>query len=165
MSEFAVRAATPADAPALVAILTAIAAEGRYTAITTPWPVAEQRDYIARLSPREVIHVAQAGGEIAGYQPVELWAPTLASMSHVAQIGTFVKPEWRRHGVGQALYRSTVEFARRHEIAKFVIQVRESNTSARRFYEGVGFRVCGRLARQVRIGGVEEDEILMEALL
>jgi ribosomal protein S18 acetylase RimI-like enzyme len=40
--------------------------------------------------------------------------------------------------------------------------VRASNGGARRFYERLGFCECGRLTRQVRIGQVEDDEVLME---
>jgi ribosomal protein S18 acetylase RimI-like enzyme len=40
--------------------------------------------------------------------------------------------------------------------------VRASNTNAQAFYQGLGFRVCGRLTGQVLIDGVEDDEVLME---
>ena len=46
-----------------------------------------------------------------------------------------------------------------------VIQVRSSNESAQAFYKKMGFRECGRLVRQVRIHGVEDDQILMEYFL
>ena len=89
----------------------------------------------------------------------------LVSDAHVGQIGTFLRPEWRRQGIGEALFRSTVDFARKRDFLKFVIQVRSSNLSAQRFYQRLGFRECGRLTRQVRIGKQENDEIIMEFFL
>ena len=161
-----IRRATAADAGAIVAILEAIASERIYTAINKPWSAAEQRKYIVSLSEREVIHVAEEGGtEIIGYQTLELWAPTLDSMAHVGQIGTFLKPEWRRRGIGGALFQSTLDFARERDYFKFVIQVRASNIPAQAFYQRLGFRECGRLTRQVRIGVLEDDEVIMEFFL
>jgi ribosomal protein S18 acetylase RimI-like enzyme len=161
-----IRRATEADAEAIIAILQGIALERIYTAIDKPWSADRQRQYLVSLSSREAVHVAEtAGNEIIGYQPLELWAPTLNSMAHVGQIGTFLRPDWRRRGVGEALFSNTVAFARQRDYLKFVIQVRASNIAAQAFYRRLGFRECGRLIRQVRIGGQEDDEIVMEFFL
>ena len=165
-SEVSIRKASGADAGVLVAILAGIAAEGIYTAIDRPWSPEEQRRYINSLSEREAIHVAETErGIVAGYQTLELWAPTIHSMAHVGQLGMFLRPEWRRQGIGEALFRRTLEFAGERDYEKFVIQVRSSNAGAQRFYGRLGFRECGRLTRQVRIGGQVDDEIIMECFL
>ena len=162
---FVIRKATEADAEAIIAILEGIASERIYTAIN-PWSAGRQRQHLVSLSAREAIHAAETERQaIIGYQTMELWAPTLDSMAHVGQIGTFLRPEWRRRGIGEALFESTLVFARRHNFLKFVIQVRSSNASAQSFYQRLGFRECGRLTRQVRMGEQEEDEILMEFFL
>ena len=159
---FVIRKATEADAEAIIAILEGIASERIYTAIN-PWSADRQRQHLVSLSAREAIHVAETERQaIIGYQTMELWAPTLDSMAHVGQIGTFLRPEWRRRGIGEALFRSSVVFALGRDFLKFVIQVRSSNASAQSFYQRLGFRECGRLTRQVRMGEQEEDEILME---
>ena len=159
----AIRRATAADAEAIIAILQGIASERIYTAISRPWSADEQRQHLVSLSEREAIHVAEPRGKaVTGYQTLELWAPTLDSMAHVGQIGTFLTPEWRRRGIGEALFQATLNFARKRDYLKFVIQVRSSNSSARAFYQRLGFRECGRLTRQVRIGEEEDDEIIME---
>jgi ribosomal protein S18 acetylase RimI-like enzyme len=137
-----------------------------HTAIDKPWSAAAQRRYLTSLSAREAIHVAETGrNTVIGYQTLELWAPTLHSMAHVGQLGTFLRPEWRRQGVGETLFHRALDFARECDFHKFVIQVRASNTAAQSFYRRLGFRECGRLARQVRIGGLEDDEIIMEFFL
>lgn len=162
----AIRRATGADAPAIIAILEGIASERVYTAVNKPWSAEEQRRHLGALSAREAIHVAESGGkDIIGYQTLELWAPTLDSMSHVGQVGTFLAPAWRRQGLGQSLFQATLDFAAQHGYLKLVIQVRASNLSAQAFYQRLGFRECGRLTRQVRIGSEEDDEVIMEFFL
>ena len=164
--KFGIRGATESDAEGILAILQGIAAEQIHTAINKPWSADQQRRYLRSLSPRETVQLAETECQgMIGYQTLELWAPTLGSMAHVAQIGTFLRPEWRRQGIGEAFFEDTVEFARKNDFRKFVIQVRASNVAAQSFYGRLGFRACGRLTRQVRIGQQEDDEIIMEYFL
>lgn len=161
-----IRRATEADSPGIAAVMQAIVAERAYSAIDQAWTIDEERRYLNSLSPREAVHVAIVeSGQIVGVQPLDLWAPGFPSMSHVAQAGTFLLPEWRRRGLGRALFQTTVRFARGAGYAKIVIQVRASNAHAQAFYLRLGFQECGRLRRQVRIDGKEDDEILMEYFL
>jgi L-amino acid N-acyltransferase YncA len=165
-SGIAIRTATADDAEAIIAVLEGIAAERIYTAIDIPWSPEQQRRYLMSLSAREAVHVAETAKEgVIGYQTLDLWAPTINSMAHVGQLGTFLRSEWRRQGIGEVLFRGTLDFARQHDFLKFVIQVRSSNTAAQAFYGRLGFRECGRLTRQVRMEGHEDDEILMEYFL
>jgi RimJ/RimL family protein N-acetyltransferase len=163
---FSFRTAVPADAHRMVSLLQEIASERVYTAITEPWSAAEQERYLIGLSAREAVQIVEdQNRNLIGYQVLELWAPTLASMAHVGQLGTFIKAGWRGHGAGRALFGHTRDFAVAHGYGKFVIQVRSGNAAAQSFYRQLGFYECGRLIGQVRIGGVVEDEILMELLL
>src|SRR5260370_6146316 len=94
---FAIRRANADDAEAIIAILQGIASERIYTAINRPWSADAQRQYLVSRSAREAVHVAEPRGKaIIGYQTLELWAPTLDSMTHVGQVGTFLTPAWRR---------------------------------------------------------------------
>ena len=161
--KFTIRPAVPEDSEAVIAILAGIASERIYTAVSTPWFVEQQRQHQLSLSARETIHVAESiHGKVVGYQVLELWAATIDSMSHVGQIGTFLAPECRRQSIGHSLFERTLEFARKHDYGKLVIQVRSSNLSAQGFYRQLGFRECGRLTRQVRIGDQVDDEVIME---
>ncbi len=157
-----IRPALEDDAATLIGILRGIAAERVHTAIDEPWSVEAQRQYIASQSPREAIFLAEIDGSAVGYQVLSLWAGSIRSMAHVGQLGTFLRPEFRGRGIGSALFEHALGFARSHSYRKFVIQVRESNRAAQAFYQRMGFAPCGRLARQVEIGGVEEDELILE---
>jgi len=103
-----IRKAAKADAPALVTILEGIAAERVHSAIDVPWTDEKERKYLGSLSAREGVHLAEtAPGNVVGFQVLDLWAPTLSSMRHVAQLGTFLLPEWRRQGIGRELFSTT----------------------------------------------------------
>lgn len=160
-----IRRASPEDAAGIAAVIEVIAAERIHSAIDRAWSVEEERRYLQSLSPREAIHVAVDDVQgIVGLQVLDLWSPVLNSMAHVGQLGTFLLPDWRGRGVGRQLWRATLAFARDAGYRKLVIQVRGSNKLAQAFYRQLGFRECGRLARQVVIDGVEDDEVIMEFL-
>jgi ribosomal protein S18 acetylase RimI-like enzyme len=147
-------------------VLEVIAAERIHSAIDRPWTADEERRYVESLCPREAIHLAVDDAQgIVGLQILDLWSPTLASMAHVGQVGTFLLPEWRRRGLGRLLWSATMAFAREAGYRKLVIQVRGSNAAAQEFYHRLGFQDCGRLSRQVVIDGIEDDEVLMELFI
>ena len=133
--------------------------------LAASWSVEEERRYLESLSAREAIHVAVDDVQgIVGLQVLDLWSPVLDSMAHVGQLGPFLLPRYRGRGVGRQLWSATLAFARDAGYRKLVIQVRGSNKPAQAFYRQLGFRECGRLARQVIIDGVEDDEVMMELL-
>jgi GNAT superfamily N-acetyltransferase len=162
-SDFRIRRASPDDAAGIVSVLQVVASERVHSAIERPWTVEQQRRYLTSLSMREAFHAAVDGaGTVVGHQSLDLYAPLLGSMAHVGQLGTFILPEWRRRGVGHALFHETEAFARSSGYRKIVIQVRASNMSAQSFYRQLGFVACGRLSRQVMIDEQEDDEIILE---
>lgn len=160
-----IRRATPDDAPGISAIWQAIAAEKIYSAIDRPFTIEQEREYIASLTAREGMFVAESNGAIIGFQSLDLWARFIRSMDHVGQIGTQILREWRGRGIGKQLAAHTLAFAREQGYEKIVLFVRASNTNAQKFYKQLGFRECGRFARQVKIAGQYDDEVMMELFL
>ena len=161
-----IRRATAADAPGIVAIVKAIVAEHVYSAIDRPFTVEGELAYLQSLSEREGIFVAEtAARRMVGFQSIDQWTKLFHSMDHVGQLGTFVSSKWRGRGVGRQLAVHTLAFARSAGYEKLVVFVRASNTGAVAFYAALGFAKCGRLAQQVKIAGVRDDEIVMEMLL
>ena len=163
---FQIRPASIEDAKGIASVLESVVSERIHSAIDRAWTAEEQRSYLESLSGREVFHVATAAsGDVIGYQSLDLYSPVLPSMAHVGQLGTFLLPEWRGHGVGQALFNATKRYAASVGYRKLVIQVRASNVPAQTFYRRVGFLECGRFRAQVIIDGRPDDEIVMEFFL
>jgi ribosomal protein S18 acetylase RimI-like enzyme len=160
-----VHRATSDDAEAISAIWEAICAERVYTAVNRAFTPQQERDYIASLSDREGIFLAEVEGRVVGFQSLDLWAKYTDSFDHVGSMGTFVLPEWRRKGIARRLAEHTLDFARAHGYEKIVSYVRAGNINARAFYHSLGFVTKGVLARQVKIDGQYEDEIFIELFL
>jgi ribosomal protein S18 acetylase RimI-like enzyme len=163
--QVAIRRATPDDAEAISAIWEIVCAERIYTAVNHPFTPQQERDYIASLSDREGIFVAQVEGRIVGFQALDLWAKYTDSFDHVGTMGTIVLPEWRRKGIARRLAAYTLDFARANGYEKVIIYVRAGNVNAQAFYRGLGFVAKGVLSRQVKIDGQYEDEVFMELFL
>ena len=158
-----IRRATQEDAAGIAHVLAVVSRERIHSAIDKSWSVDEERQYLSSLSPREAVHIAvNMTGVIVGLQIADRWSPSMSSMAHVAQVGTFVLPGWRQRQVGIRLWEATLAFVRDAGYRKLVIQVRASNVGALRFYRRLEFVECGRLQGQVVIDGGEDDEVLLE---
>jgi len=160
-----IRRATPDDAEAISAVWETVCAERVYTAVNRGFTPQQERDYIASLSDREGIFLAEVDGRIAGFQSLDLWARYSDSFDHVGAMGTIILPGWRRRGIGRRLAEHMLAFARANGYEKIVIYVRRGNASAQAFYHSLGFVSKGMLARQVKIDGQYEDEVFMELFL
>ena len=165
MSELTIRRAILDDAGGIAAIWEVITSEKRYSAVSRPFTLEEERAYIASLSDREAIFVAELDGRIVGFQTIAQWAGYTPSFDHVGEVGTFVLPGYRGRGIGRALAKATLDFARQKGYEKLVIYVRATNHGAQAFYRSLGFVPIGVLTRQVKIDGQYDDEVVMEMFL
>jgi ribosomal protein S18 acetylase RimI-like enzyme len=80
--------------------------------------------------------------------------------------GMYVTPDQRQHGIGRLLMAAAIERARNLSgIVYLTLCVTASNHTARRFYESMGFQVCGTERKALCIDGVYFDEMMMQLLL
>ncbi len=163
--EVKIRKATPDDAESISHIWEVVCAERIYTAVSTPFTVKQESEYISSLSEREGIFVAEFNNKIVGFLSLDLWSKVIDSFKHVCTIGTFVLPEWRGKGISYILTNHTFDFAKANDYIKIVVYVRKGNERAIKFYQSLGFLTKGELERQVLIDGVYENEVFMEKLL
>ena len=165
-TDLTIRRATVDDTAAIVTIWRAIVEERVYSAVDRPFTLESQRAYLESLSEREGIFVAEtADRQVVGFQSLDQWTKLFSSMDHVGQLGTFVLRTWRGRGVGRRLAVHTFAFARATGYEKLVIFVRSGNAGAQGFYGRLGFAACGHLARQVKMAGEYDDEVMMELFL
>lgn len=160
-----IRKAIPDDAEIISQIWEVICAERIYSAVSTPFTVKQEREYISSLSEREGIFIAEFNNRIVGFQSLDLWSKVIDSFNHVCTIGTFILPEWRGKGISHILANHTFEFAKAHDYDKMVIYVRKGNERAIKFYQKLGFLIKGELKHQVLIDDEYENEVFMEKFL
>ncbi len=141
--QVSIHRAIPDHAKAISAIWEVVCAERIYTAVNRPFTPQQERDYIASLSDREGIFVAQVEDRIVGFQSLDLWAKYTDSFDHVGTMGTIVLPEWRRKGIARRLAAHTLDFARANGYEKVIIYVRAGNVNAQAFYQSLGFVIKG----------------------
>ncbi len=88
-------------------------------------------------NPNAVFRVALKDGEVAGY----------VGMIHVLDEGDIcnvaVFDSFRRQGIATALIQHLVDYAVEKQLAFITLEVRESNSGARKFYETMGFENIG----------------------
>src|SRR5712691_1017949 len=74
--------------------------------------------------------------------------------------GMYVRPEARRTGLGAALVKRVVEYARTL-VEELCLTVVASNTAACRLYSAAGFKEYGLERRALKVGSEYYDELLM----
>jgi len=159
------RRATSEDAESISTVWEVVCAERVYTAVNRPFTPQQERDYIASLSGREGVFLAEVDNRVVGFQSLDLWAKYTDSFDHVGVMGTIILPAWRRQGIGHRLAEHVLDFARANGYEKIVVYVRAGNVGAQAFYRSLGFVPKGVLARQVKIDGQYEDEVFLELFL
>ena len=83
------------------------------------------------------ITVAEEEGQVAGYCIIYY----VLDEGEIARIA--VSDKWRRKGVGRKLLDYTCECCLEKGVERLLLDVRESNESARSFYQNYGFEVDG----------------------
>jgi L-amino acid N-acyltransferase YncA len=156
------RTAESDDAEGIAAVLNAVVREGDVSIIDRMFTPAQERAFLRRLPPRARMTVAEVGKVTAGFQVIEPYATYTGAMDHVATMGTYVTAPVRGAGLGHRLSEATFNYARTAGYSKVVIQIRADNPDLQTFYSGLGFRPCGRLARQARVADRYVDVLLFE---
>ena len=120
---------------------------------TDPWS-REALDSSSKMPLTEIYLATDEGGVLCGYVVFICISPE-CEILNIA-----VSPEHRRKGVANALVSFVCERSREKNCDTLMLEVRESNISARALYEKHGFEVVGR--RKAYYRTPTEDAILMD---
>jgi GNAT superfamily N-acetyltransferase len=84
------------------------------------------------------------------------------SLAHAFWVhAVYVHPDARGRGASTALMHAAIESAHAKGARRIVLWVNEANTTARRFYERLGFRETGRIPEGIRVGDRYVADVLM----
>jgi len=159
-----IRAAEPGDAPALVALATAVGSEPQgWLLADSHWrSVADERRYVRALRrhPDGALIVADDAGTVVGR--LSLVRDPHPSSAHVADLGLMVAASHRRRGIGRALLAAAEKWARGSGVSKLELHVFLHNEAAIALYEGFGYEREGYRRRHYRRpDGSYVDAVLM----
>jgi RimJ/RimL family protein N-acetyltransferase len=163
--DFVIRPADPSDAEQLTRLADSVSAEseGWLISVAGEWRSAgDERRFLKALRryPHAAVFVAEReDGMLVGRLSVGR-DPHPAS-THVADVGLMVALDARRQGVGTALLRAAVDWARGAGIRKLELHVFPWNEAAIALYEAFGFEREGFRKGHYRRGGDYVDAILM----
>ena len=120
----------------------------------------EVRQQLQDADPRtEVYLVAEVEGVIVG--EANFRKGSHAKNAHTGDLWIVVRKDHRGQGVGEALLRTGIDWARSVGIRKLKLRVFATNEGAQRLYRKLGFVEEGRLRDEVMIEGRLVDDVLM----
>jgi L-amino acid N-acyltransferase YncA len=163
--DITIRVVRPDDAAAVAAILNAIIAARRYTALDTPFSIDDERAFIESFPARGLFHVAVDVDRVVGFQNVQPYATYTHAFDHVGVIGTYVDLERRGQGIAHRLFGVMFDAAPGKGYEKLFAFVRADNPAALRAYLRHGFQIVGIARNHARIDGRDIDEVFIEKAL
>lgn len=84
------------------------------------------------------------------------------SLAHTFWVhAVYVHPDARGRGASAALMQAAIASAVAKGASRIALWVNEANTTARRFYERMGFRETGRIPGGIQVGERYVDDVLM----
>lgn len=161
-----VRQARAEDITAILAGLNLICQEGgafyiTYFDLSAQWEAALFRpDSVSD----HLIAVVECDGLFAGAGNL-FPGSTNTLCQHVADLGIFILPPFRRHGVGKQLLDWMLAWASQKGLEKITLGVFATNRPAIQLYASFGFEQEGRQRRQVKVGDQYIDILLMARFL
>ena len=139
MTEITLRPATPDDADALAAVQNAIFAAGLRK---TPVDADRMRAIYLDLPQTLALTVAERQGKVLGFQWLgRAWPGNEYGVAPGwGMIGTHIRPDAGRSGIGRRLFAETLAAAQRAGLAHIDASIGDDNAPAFAYYQAMGFR-------------------------
>lgn len=139
--EIAIREATTADIPAIVALFAADAVGG-HGDTTDPQAFGDYETAFQRIaaSQNDRLYVAVADGEVVGtFQTTLIVSMSGRGAAGLTVEGVQTRADMRGRGIGEAMMRFAIERARDVGARRVQLTSNAARTDAHRFYERLGF--------------------------
>lgn len=161
-TKITLRPAGPDDAAAIIAAVRSGAQDRSYVLMEIYGKdVATQRAYIERLDrDHNLFLVALANGQLVGI--VALLDTLLCSTPEPAlSVGVHIVREWRGRGIGSAMLRYAVRWARGRDYRRLEADIFTTNERSLHLFNKAGFREEACRRRSVQVGVRQISEVIL----
>jgi L-amino acid N-acyltransferase YncA len=152
------------DIPQINEVLNSIIREEKYWLDEKELTNLETEQYIETGNKTGMHYlVARIEGKIVGGAVL---LPGNGKEAHVAQFSVFIHKDFRYLGLGTLLTKELIEVAEKSGIESVQLFAFSTNKRAIYVYKKCGFKICGKLTRDIKFSnGTYADRIIMELLL
>ena len=158
---FLIRPSRDDDAPALAALIDAVAGEGELIAAVPGEPdtIEQSAQLVSIVLDGGLTLTLEVGGEPAGHLMVQRRAGR--HYAHVGEIAILVSNGERGAGLGRSLMEMAIAWGRAVGLAKLSLRVFPDNRRAIGLYRSLGFQEEGLVKGEVRMPSGDRDMLLM----
>jgi phosphinothricin acetyltransferase len=164
MQPVVLRAATPADLPAINAIYNYYVVHSTCTFQIEPETEAARRTWFARHAAAHPVIVAVAGAEVIGWGALSRFY-TREAFQHTVENSVYVRQDCHRRGVGRLLLADLLARASALGLHAVVAAIDSGQAASLALHAGLGFVEAGRLREVGYKFGRWLDLVYMERLL
>jgi RimJ/RimL family protein N-acetyltransferase len=144
--------------------LDVVAREGQYLAQTKAQPLEKIQEFVrGSVFDDAVQFVALDNTRVVGW--ADIFPAWPDAISHRGTLGMGVLPDYRRHGIGEALLRACIDKAKLKGITRIEIETRVDNLPSIRLYEKLDFLHEAVKRNGMRFDGVYFDTVQMSFIL
>jgi RimJ/RimL family protein N-acetyltransferase len=156
------RPALPEDAAAVIATVRSSSEERSYVLMEVYGKdAAAQRAYIEQLDRRRNLFlVAIVGGDVVGILAL-LGTPLCGNTAYGAAVGVHLEQRWRGHGIGSAMLRYALRWAKDHGFRRVEADLFTRNERSVHLFGKAGFREVACLRRSVQVGAARINEVIL----
>ncbi len=143
-----IRAATPADVPAIVELRNHYVASSDAIWTLVPMTEAEGADWLAGAhADGAAFLVAVDGGSVLGYATYGPWRPQKEGYRLTVEDSVYLAPEAVGHGTGTALLAALIDHARAAGAHVMLADIESENAASIALHRRFGFEQQGRLGQ------------------
>lgn len=106
-----------------------------------------------------VVIIAESLGEVIGIS--DITADGRRLRGHVGEFNIIIKKKFRGVGIGMEMTRLAIAEAKKTKMEMIRLHVNSENKNALRLYEKTGFRIVGRIPKEIKKNGKYLDNIIM----
>lgn len=140
MTDICIRKASPADAPALLAIYAPYVTD---TTVTFEYTVPSPAEFAARIAAtleKYPYLIAEANGRIAGYAYASPFK-SRAAYAWAVETSIYIHADFHSQGIGKMLYRALEEALKKQHVHSLNACITYPNDQSIAFHEKMGYRL------------------------